>query len=591
VAELRARLLQEEHKRARIQEIGAALGSTLDLDRLLVLIMDRVTELLQADRSTLYLVSDDGLQLWSKIAQGREVREIRLRVGEGVAGWVARSGERVNIADAYQDPRFQQDYDRKTGYHTQSILALPVVTSIGKLVGVVQALNKRGGPFSSEDEALLATIAGQAALSIENSKLYQSVVAKNTELVATQDKLRQAVAELDLLFEVEQQMHESEGSSEMLDRLLVRAMELVGAEAGSILLREPKTDDLYFRLARGERGPELLRLRVPLDQGIVGWVVTERQPLIVNRPVEDARFNVAFAERVGFMPRNILCAPLLSDGATLGAIELLNKAAGERFTPEDLRIVTLIGGQASRAIQLSREREERDKQSRLAAIGQMMSGMLHDLRTPMTIASGYAQLMAQSAELPQREQYVDMILRQFDMMSAMTREVLEFARGESNLLVRKVFLPKYLEQIREYLELEFSGKNVTFELLPEYTGAAYFDEIKILRVIQNMARNAAQALAGRVGARFRFRIAATADRLLLEFMDNGPGIPPEIEGRLYEPFATSGKKDGTGLGLAVVKKIVDEHAGSIHHQSRADQGTTFEIFLPLHRAARAPEHA
>src|SRR5437660_12744218 len=90
VAELRARLLGEERKRAMMQEIGAALGSTLDLDRLLALIMEKVTELLDADRSTLYLVSEDGQELWSKVAQGGEIREIRLHVGEGIAGWVAQ---------------------------------------------------------------------------------------------------------------------------------------------------------------------------------------------------------------------------------------------------------------------------------------------------------------------------------------------------------------------------------------------------------------------------------------------------------------------------------------------------------------------
>src|SRR5437867_2806182 len=112
VAELRARLAEEERKLASIKEIGAALGSTLDLDRLLALIMEKVTVLLHADRSTLYLMSDDGDVLWSKIAQGPgEVREIRLRVGEGIAGWVAKTGDTVSIPDAYADARFQQEVD------------------------------------------------------------------------------------------------------------------------------------------------------------------------------------------------------------------------------------------------------------------------------------------------------------------------------------------------------------------------------------------------------------------------------------------------------------------------------------------------
>src|SRR5262249_2793816 len=142
--------------------------------------------------------------------------------------------------------------------------------------------------------------------------------------------------------------------------------------------------------------------------------------------------------RIGFVPRNILCVPLVADGTTLGAIELLNKGAGGRFSSEDLRLVTLVGGQVSRAIQLGRDREDRMKQSRMAAIGQLRAGVLHDPKTPRTIAWGYAQLMAQTAEEAQRERFARQILKQFDLMRAMTREVLQFARGESNLLVRKV---------------------------------------------------------------------------------------------------------------------------------------------------------
>src|SRR5262245_46240513 len=208
-ADLRARLLTEERKLAMMQEIGAALGSTLDLDRLLVLIMEKVTELLGADRSTLYLLSDDARELWSKVAQGGEIREIRLRVGEGIAGWVAQSGQVVNIPDAYADPRFQQEFDRRSGYRTRSILCMPMRNNLGRIVGVIQALNKRGGPFLPEDEALLLTVGGQAAISIENSKLYLSVVGKNVQLLETQEKLEQKMYELDLLFEIEEQMHEA----------------------------------------------------------------------------------------------------------------------------------------------------------------------------------------------------------------------------------------------------------------------------------------------------------------------------------------------------------------------------------------------
>src|SRR3954465_7655753 len=181
--ELRARLRAEERRLALVQEIGQALSKVLDLDQLLKLIMEKITILMEADRSTLYLFSDDGKELWSKIAQGGSIMEIRLKVGEGIAGWVGASSETVNIPDAYNDTRFQPAVDLRSGYRTRSILCMPMRNNMGATIGVVQVLNKAGGPFTGEDEQLLAALASQAAVSIENSKLYHSVVSKNVQLL------------------------------------------------------------------------------------------------------------------------------------------------------------------------------------------------------------------------------------------------------------------------------------------------------------------------------------------------------------------------------------------------------------------------
>lgn len=580
-----ARLRAEEKKLALVQEIGLALSSVLDLDHLLSLIMEKITILMEADRSTLYLFSEDGKELWSKVVQaGGEVLEIRLRVGEGIAGWVAASGETVNIPDAYNDKRFQPAVDLRSGYRTRSILCMPMRNNLGATIGVIQVLNKAGGPFTSEDEALLAALASQAAVSIENSKLYHSVVAKNVQLLEAQEQLEQKSAELNILFEIEEEMNAALDLDELLDRLLRRAMDLVGAEAGSIVLRERGTEDLYFRSTAGEAGDVVKRMRISMGQGIIGWVAAQRTPLIVNDPNREPRHNVDLADRIGYRPRNIMCAPLVAETEVLGAIELLDKADPRHgFDDNDLKLLVLIAGQASKAIQLARAKEERINQSRLASIGQMLSGVLHDLKTPMTIVSGYAQLMAQIDDGEQRTQYVEQILKQFDQMSAMTREVLAFARGESNVLIRKVFLHKFLDEIAAHLKHEFAGRDVQLQIEGTFRGAAYFDEQKMMRVVHNIARNASQAMAQ--GGRFRIVTRTEGDRLIFEFADTGGGIPPEMEGRLFEIFATSGKKDGTGLGLAIVKKIVDEHHGQITYESLVGTGTTFRIAIPLEKPA------
>src|SRR5215813_10213043 len=139
---LESALRREQKKVALVQEVSKALSTVGDLDTLLRLIMEKVTELMEADRSTLYLVTEDGGQLWSKVVQGGEVVEIRLTVGEGIAGWVAQTREIVNIPDAYADQRFQPSVDLKSGYRTRTILAVPMIGALGGLVGVLQVLNK-----------------------------------------------------------------------------------------------------------------------------------------------------------------------------------------------------------------------------------------------------------------------------------------------------------------------------------------------------------------------------------------------------------------------------------------------------------------
>ena len=600
--ELEQKLRTEQKKLALVQEIGRALSAALDLDELLGLIMEKVTLLMEADRSTLFLVSEDGRTLWSKITQGTEMREIALNVGEGIAGTVAQTGKSENIPDAYTDERFHRAVDLRSGYRTRSILCVPMRDSHGRIIGVLQVLNKRGGPFTGEDEELLTALAGQAAVSVENSKLYHSVVTKNVELVDAQEALQQKSHELNVLYEIEREMNAAHDLDELLKRILEKAMDAIEAEAGSIALREPGGDDLRFRTVGGPVAAKMLHKTIKMGEGIIGWVAANRMAIIVNEPDHDRRHATEFAASVGVRPRHLASAPLISGDEVLGAIELIDKRIGsgevpwavwetgeldppEGFSEGDLKLLTLIAGQASRAIQLAKTRGERENQNRLASIGQMLASVLHDLKTPMTIISGYAQLMAQMQDARQREQYVDQILRQFDLMSGMTREVLAFARGETNVLVRKVYLHRFLDEVMTQLQHALAGRNIVLGFDASYSGVAYFDEQAMLRLVHNLARNAAEAMP--TGGEFRISTRTEGDNLIMEFADSGPGIPLELEGRLFELFATA-KPGGTGLGLAICKKIVDEHGGDISCQSKSGEGTTFRVRLPLAKPDNMP---
>ncbi len=204
IAELETALAREERISAALREVGVALGTTLDLDQLLELILEKITDLLDADRATLYLLDETRGELVSRIAVGDAIRSVRMRVGEGIAGLVARTGKTIRVRDAYRDKRFTRTSDELPGYRTQSILAAPMKNHLGRIIGVVHVLNKKTRrEFTASDEALLNAFATEAAVSIDNSRLFLSVIQKNMQLLETKEKLEQSVRHLKLLFELE----------------------------------------------------------------------------------------------------------------------------------------------------------------------------------------------------------------------------------------------------------------------------------------------------------------------------------------------------------------------------------------------------
>ncbi len=162
-------------KLVEILAITQALTAEVNLDALLVKIMNSATRLLEAERSTLYLIDRDAGELVSKIAQQAEVREIRLPIGAGLAGYVAATGETVVVPEAYADERFNPDWDLKTGYHTRNLLNVPVLNSHQERIGVIQVINRREGTFEDADVVLLQSLASSAGVAIENARLYERI--------------------------------------------------------------------------------------------------------------------------------------------------------------------------------------------------------------------------------------------------------------------------------------------------------------------------------------------------------------------------------------------------------------------------------
>lgn len=528
-------------RRVRVlQRIGRILGSSLALDPLLDEVVRCATELLDADRSTLFLVEGD--QLWSKVLEGGGHREIRLPVGRGIAGWVAQTGLPLHTRDPYSDPRFDPDFDRKTGYRTKEILTYPIRKPHRQegIAGVLQVLNKLDGGFDDDDKSTLEAITSEIGVALEVAGLFEELSQRNRALERTR-------GDLELLFETERAIGSSVPLEEKLKTILGTALSSLGAASASL------------RIERGvlslPRGSSVIDPRSTFDAAAA--LLIERGEIAQSPPT--------------------VSVPIEVDGQEAGRLGL--SIPEGTLEPSDRRTLELVSAQVGRTVAAAKEREFKGRRERLSTIGQMLSGVLHDFRTPLTLISGYGQVMARAEEVEDRSRYVELIEKQISLITAMTKELLAFARGETAVFVRKVQTHVFFQDIERYLEAEFDGSGVQPSLSINYRGPARFDESKLRRVVQNIARNAREAMPS--GGHFWVTVEATQQDLVLTFDDDGPGIPEAIREHVFEPFTTADKELGTGLGLAMVYQTAVEHEGSVVAERRDGGGTRIQMRLPL----------
>lgn len=165
----------------KIIEAAQKVNSNINLDDVLFSIVDAATDLTRADRGTLYVVDKEKNELWSKVLIGNDIQEIRMSIGEGIAGWVAQTGEVINLDDVTKDSRFNPEYDRTTGYYTKTMICFPIKNKHNEIIGVIQLLNSKRGEFSHLDEEILKALTINVALAIENANLIQQLL-KNDRL-------------------------------------------------------------------------------------------------------------------------------------------------------------------------------------------------------------------------------------------------------------------------------------------------------------------------------------------------------------------------------------------------------------------------
>ncbi len=361
----------------------------------------------------------------------------------------------------------------------------------------------------------------------------------------------------------------------LLDRIVNAAADLSNASEASILLYDENKNELVFQAATN--GPIIRGLCVPVNSSIAGWVIRQQEPIIIGDVSSDERYFKNIEETVKIPTYSLLGVPMIAKDKIIGVLEAINKKDGV-FTPEDQEVLMVLGSQAAIAIENTRLFQQSD----------LVSEFVHELRTPLSSIATAAQLL-QYPQLPE-EKHIKMakvIQTESIRLSEMANSFLNLAKlesGRSNYDVKEINIPGLLDECLDLMTTNVSEEGLTLQKeylqeLPPIHG----DYDKVKQAIINLISNAIKY--NRPGGEIILRSDVQGRNLIIEVEDTGIGIPKDLQGRLFEKFyrvpGSETISSGTGLGLTVVKRIVEGHRGNIKVTSDQGAGTKFTISLPL----------
>jgi adenylate cyclase len=329
-AELRKQLYRAE----LLLSVSRSVAGFETLSEVLEKVVEITTRETGAERGTLFLNDPETGELYSRVAQGENIREIRILNDSGIAGLVFQTCDGLIIHDAYSDARFNREIDQQTGYITRNIIAAPVRTVSGQVIGVIQALNKTKGKFTRDDLSLLEAMASQAAVALQSTQQVERMRKSRLQEMEFLNVVSDVTGEIEL--------------DKLLAKVMSEATRMLKAERSTLFLNDEKTNQLFSRIAMGTGMNEI---RLPNHLGIAGAVYTSGQTINIPHAYADLRFNPAFDKQTGYFTRSILCVPVTNkSGKVIGVTQILNKRGGP-FSAEDEQRLKAFTAQVAIALE------------------------------------------------------------------------------------------------------------------------------------------------------------------------------------------------------------------------------------------------
>lgn len=608
----KTRLLEESRRRARqlasLNEAARILSSTLEIAPLLENILRHATEILNCEAGSLLLVDESTDELVFTLALGPVGEDLigrRLPPGAGLAGKAVVTRQAIIQNDVRQSEDWF-DTDQQTGYETKNMLVVPLEVK-DRVLGVLEVLNKRdGAPFGQEDQELLSAFAGQAAIALENARLYTQ----------TDQALAARVKELSILQRIDRELNASLNLGRVMQLTLDWSIGHSQADAGLIGLIDE--GNILVMASRGYNMEEITdhasylkgELRFVSEAIAHGYFqrVEFRDPSEQadrhpgRKPLGDGRRRRKAENLRGrLLPGAIaqMAIPIKRQDQVLGVI-LLEKCQGS-FTEEECAFMVRLSDHA--AIAISNAQLYAAIENANIAKSQFVSAAAHELKNPLTSIKGYSDLLAGGAVGPVNEnqaRFLATIRANAERMSTLVSDLQDISRIEAGQLQLEFSTVSIEEAAGEAVhtlrrQIEERGHTLRLTFSPDLPNV-WADSTRLIQIITNLLSNACKytppggeiVIAAEV-IRDHGTAGKTGRMIHLSVSDPGIGIGPEDQKKIFQQFFRSEdprvrEATGTGLGLNIARRLVELQGGRIWFESTPEKGTTFHFTVPVAEA-------
>ena len=589
-----ATLQQRNQELALLNRSGQAFNSTLDLNRVLVIVLEEVRHLLDVVASSIWLSDPETDELVCQQATGPNshvVRGWRLPLGQGVVGWVAQNNVSLIVPDLHQDPRHFKGVDQQTGLALRAILSVPLQVK-QKVIGVLQVVDAQVDRFHEADLALIEPLATEAAIAIENARLFEQAQQEITRRVQAEAALKRRNEDLIALNVIATTLSQPYDLPQALRAILDQILQALDVEAGWIQLcqetskKTPLALVAYRGLARAtaqakpilQLARDLLGRVTPGEASITVTQDTHAAPLDLKTPRGETLHTWA-----GF--------PLQSQEQTLGALYVARRAA-RALDPQETQLLTAIGNQLSVALENRRLTEKAAEIEILHELNrlrsQLVANVSHELRTPLGLIKVFCTTLLRediAFDDETRQEFLHDIEKETERLEQIVENLLDTSRmreGQLRLHKEPTDVTQLLRSLVSATQFQRIPHHLTLDL-PAHPLIAHIDRKRVEQVLLNLLSNAIKYSPG--GGSITVQGRGDPSQILIWIRDKGLGIPTQDLERVFERFyriesEATQSISGVGLGLAVCRGIVEAHGGQIWVESKLGQGSTFYFTLP-----------